>query len=86
MSDNQSNISWHSKSAKDVMQELESSEEGLSDSEAKERLTYYGTNELRKRKKKNIGRMLLEQITDVMVLILIAGTKKNRGYFPFGII
>lgn len=72
MSDNQSNISWHSKSAKDVMQELESSEEGLSDSEAKERLTYYGTNELRKRKKKSIGKMLLEQITDVMVLILIA--------------
>lgn len=72
MSDNQSNISWHSKSAKDVMQELESSEEGLSDSEAKERLTYYGANELRKRKKKSIGKMLLEQITDVMVLILIA--------------
>lgn len=72
MSDNQSNISWHSKSAKDVMQELESREEGLSDSEAKERLTYYGTNELRKRKKKSIGKMLLEQITDVMVLILIA--------------
>lgn len=40
MSDNQSNISWHSKSAKDVMQELESSEEGLSDSEAKERLRF----------------------------------------------
>lgn len=72
MSDNQSNISWHSKSAKDVIQELESSEEGLSDSEAKERLTYYGANELRKRKKKSIGKMLLEQITDVMVLILIA--------------
>lgn len=54
------------------MQELESREEGLSDSEAKERLTYYGTNELRKRKKKSIGKMLLEQITDVMVLILIA--------------
>lgn len=72
MSDNQSNISWHSKSAKDVIQELESSKEGLSDSEAKERLTYYGANELRKRKKKSIGKMLLEQVTDVMVLILIA--------------
>lgn len=74
MNDNQSDIPlpWHAQSAESVMQKLETSENGLSDREALERLSYYGANELRKKQKKSIGKMLLEQITDVMVLILIA--------------
>lgn len=73
MNDKQSDIHllWHAKSSEDVMQSLETSEEGLSDCEAEARLTYYGTNELQKKQKKSIGKMLLEQVTDVMVLILI---------------
>lgn len=73
MNDKQSDIHllWHAKSAEDVMQSLETSAEGLSDCEAGERLTYYGTNELQKKQKKSIGKMLLEQVTDVMVLILV---------------
>lgn len=74
MNDNQSDIPlpWHAQSAESVMQKLETSENGLSDREALERLSYYGANELRKKQRKSIGKMLLEQITDVMVLILIA--------------
>lgn len=51
MNDKQSDIHllWHAKSAEDVMQSLETSAEGLSDCEAGERLTYYGTNELQKK-------------------------------------
>lgn len=73
MNDNQSDIPlpWHAQSAESVMQKLETSENGLSDREALERLSYYGANELRKKQKKSIGKMLLEQVTDVMVLILI---------------
>ncbi|MGN0106162.1 MAG: cation-translocating P-type ATPase [Hominilimicola sp.] len=71
MSNQESDISWHSKSSGDVMQELETSDKGLNDLAAEERLTYYGKNELRKKKKKTIGKMLAEQITDVMVLILV---------------
>ncbi|MGN0180437.1 MAG: cation-translocating P-type ATPase [Monoglobaceae bacterium] len=71
MSNQESDISWHSKSSGDVMQELETSDKGLNDLDAEKRLTYYGKNELRKKKKKTIGKMLAEQITDVMVLILV---------------
>lgn len=62
---------WHAKSANEVMNELETSENGLNDIEAEQRLTYYGANELRKKKKKSIAQMLWEQITDIMVLILV---------------
>lgn len=73
MNDNQSDtpLPWHTKSSEDVMKKLETNKNGLSDCEAKARLSYYGANELRKKQKKSIGKMLLEQVTDVMVLILI---------------
>lgn len=62
---------WYTRSAEEVMQNLETCEDGLSGCEAEKRLTYYGSNELQRKKKKSIGKMLSEQITDVMVLILI---------------
>lgn len=71
MSDNQSGISWHSETAGQVVHALKSSADGLSDEEARSRLQKYGKNELYKKKKKTIGKMLVEQITDVMVLILV---------------
>jgi len=73
MNDKQSDIPlpWHTKSSEAVMQSLETSTDGLSDREAEERLAHYGTNELRKKQKKSIGKMLLEQVTDLMVLILV---------------
>ena len=64
-------LPWHTKSAKEVMENLETSEAGLTSAEAEQRLTRYGANELQKKKKKSVGQMLLEQITDVMVLILV---------------
>ena len=73
MNDNQDNVPlpWHMQSAEAVMQKLETRADGLSDQDAENRLAYYGPNELYKKQKKSIGKMLLEQITDVMVLILI---------------
>ncbi|MGN1192401.1 MAG: cation-translocating P-type ATPase [Dorea sp.] len=64
-------LQWHAKSSKEVMRNLGTNEDGLSEREAEERLTYYGTNELQKRQKKSVVKMLLEQVTDVMVLILV---------------
>ena len=71
MNEKQSDISWHAMSSDDAMQTLETSKDGLSDQEAEERLSRFGKNELRKQEKKSIAKMLLEQITDVMVLILV---------------
>lgn len=62
---------WHAKSLEDVQVTLKTSENGLSDAEAEQRLRKNGYNELHQKKQKSILVMLKEQLTDVMVLILI---------------
>lgn len=59
-------------SCEEVEKVLATTEEGLSDAEAAKRLAAYGRNNLREKKPKSIWKMIWEQITDVMVLILIA--------------
>ncbi len=63
---------WHSLSCEETEKILNTSKEGLSDAEAAKRLQQYGKNNLRQKKPKSIAKMIWEQITDVMVLILIA--------------
>ncbi len=59
-------------SCEEVEKALATTEKGLSDAEAAKRLAEYGRNNLREKKPKSIWKMIWEQITDVMVLILIA--------------
>ena len=61
---------WHAMTYEKAMKVLETDEDGLSDEEAARRLTYYGRNVLRETKRKSIGRMIFEQLADVMVIIL----------------
>ena len=49
---------------------LKTSEEGLSDEEAAARLQKYGKNVLKEVKPKSVWRMIWEQISDIMVIIL----------------
>ena len=62
---------WHTQPLTEVYQTLRTSEEGLSDAEAAERLRKDGCNELRSKPSKTILQMLKAQIFDSMVLILI---------------
>lgn len=62
---------WHTKSAAEVLAILKTSEEGLSDKEAAKRLQEYGRNELAEKPQRTIFRMLWDQLTDPMILILI---------------
>ncbi len=71
MDDHHKRMPWHSKEAEEVLTELKTSEEGLSDVEAARRLAEDGYNRLRSRPPKTVLQMLKEQITDPMVLILI---------------
>ncbi len=64
------NKAWHALSVEETARALETSEEGLSDAEAERRLEKYGKNTLRRRPPKSIWRMIFEQLTDVMVIIL----------------
>ncbi|MEZ4710067.1 MAG: cation-translocating P-type ATPase [Caldilineaceae bacterium] len=64
---------WYNAEIDDVVQQLTSDREnGLSDAEVQARLAKYGPNELVERGMKSIWSILWEQLTDVMVLILIA--------------
>ena len=62
---------WHAWKLTEVYETLHTSEEGLGDAEAAERLKKYGRNELRSKPPKTILQMLKAQIIDPMVLILI---------------
>ncbi len=62
---------WHALTYEEAERELGTSEEGLSDKEAAARLEKYGKNTLRQKPPKSIWKMIVEQITDVMVIILL---------------
>ncbi len=62
---------WHSKKIEEVLKDVKSSEGGLSDKEAKDRLDKYGYNMLRQKKRRSIFKLLWEQLTDPMIIILI---------------
>ena len=61
---------WHSLTSEETMRVLNTSEEGLSDAEAAKRLEVYGKNNLRQAKAKSVWKMIGEQLTEVMVIIL----------------
>lgn len=72
--EDRSKMSWHSQSLEDIYKNLDSSVEGLSDADASERLKTYGLNEIVKKKKNSILRMLWQQIKDPMIIILVAAS------------
>lgn len=63
---------WHTKSADDTFKELKSGTGGLTETQARERITEYGPNELKEQGGRSPWKILFEQFTATMVLILIA--------------
>ena len=65
---------WHTMDKEAVLQALKSSPNGLSSEEAKRRLSEYGYNELKEKKRKTALQMFLEGFKDVFILLLIVAT------------
>jgi len=65
---------WHAIETEEVMGTLQASEKGLSDEEAKRRLSEYGYNELTEKKRRTAFQMFLEEFKDIFILLLIAAT------------
>lgn len=63
---------WHALELQDVYEELRSGPEGLNDSEAAQRLHYYGPNALPARKVPTIWAILTHQILNPLIFILLA--------------
>ena len=61
---------WHTLSVDETEKLLSSSAEGLTDAEARVRLEKYGRNTLGDVKPKSVWRMIFEQLSDIMVIIL----------------
>ncbi|MBI5100147.1 MAG: cation-translocating P-type ATPase [Nitrospirae bacterium] len=62
---------WHLKDVKKIIEQLQSSYNGLSSEEAVRRLGEYGPNELKEKKKKTTLMMFVDQFKDFMILVLI---------------
>lgn len=63
---------WHQKKVDDILEQLQSSSQGLSSEESQRRLKEYGPNELKEKKKGTPLMMFLGQFKDFMILVLIA--------------
>jgi len=74
---------WHAMKTEEVMGTLKASEKGLSDEEAKRRLSEYGYNELMEKKRRTALQMFLEEFKDVFILLLIIATILSAivGYY-----
>lgn len=64
-------MQWYQKSADDVFAELSTQKEGLSASQAAEKLEKHGPNELKEEASRSFFAKLLDQFKDVLILILI---------------
>ena len=62
---------WHSLSAKEALDKLDSNPNGLTFQEAQKRITLFGPNELKKQKGKSPLKLLLGQFTDILMIILL---------------
>ena len=62
---------YYDNAIEDVLKELETSREGLSESQSIKRLASFGLNKLQERKGKSKFRRFLEQFADMMIIILI---------------
>ncbi|MEK6699639.1 MAG: cation-translocating P-type ATPase [Nitrospirota bacterium] len=63
---------WHQKNFEEVIEELGSSLQGLSQADGQKRFLEHGPNELTEKKKKTPFMMFLDQFKDFMILVLIA--------------
>lgn len=66
------NENWYQKKEAEILQLLQTSQEGLSDKEAASRLETYGPNKLAEAEKIGRLRLLLHQFTNPLIYILLA--------------
>ena len=60
----------YTKAVTEIYDKLKTNESGLSKEEAQKRLEQYGENVLTEKKKTSISKMIIEQLTDKMIIIL----------------
>ena len=82
-------MNWYQIDSKDSFRKLNTSEEGLTDKEVKERLLQYGPNKLAEEEKINKFKILLHQFTSPLIYILLIAaivTFLLKEYIDTGVI
>ncbi len=88
-------MQFHTSNIRDIMKRLDSSESGLRDSQAANRLEKYGKNEIKDSKKKNLFIVFFTQFKDFMIIILLVSAlisvavsyiSGEHEYYDFAII
>jgi Ca2+-transporting ATPase len=82
-------MNWYQIDSKDSFQNLNTSEDGLTDKEVKERLLQYGPNKLAEEEKINKLKILLHQFTSPLIYILLIAavvTFLLKEYIDTGVI
>lgn len=67
-------MNWHLLPLSEIAELLNTTKEGIDKETAGERLSEYGKNQIEDKKKKTVLQMLLRQLSDFMILILIAAS------------
>jgi Ca2+-transporting ATPase len=65
---------WHAMEIEETLQALNTKETGLTQEEVQKRLQEYGPNELKKEKGASPIKLLVEQFTDILIIILLIAT------------
>ena len=65
------NINWHTLTADEAAQRLETTPNGLDSEHAARRLAHFGANELNEKRARSTWSMLLDQFSDFMIIVLI---------------
>src|SRR5580765_9053730 len=71
---NQHALAFWSRSATEMLEQLQTAKEGLSSDEARQRLTRYGSNLLKPQKRSDVFTLLLAQFKSPLILILLFAT------------
>ena len=64
-------MNWHLLSIHEIAELLNSTPSGIDNTNAAERLSEYGKNEIEDKKKKTVWQIMLHQLTDFMILVLV---------------
>lgn len=67
-------MQWHAVNIESIFRELDTKKEGLTQQQAEQRLSEYGTNELKGKKKVSPYRIIIRQFEDVLIIILLIAT------------
>ncbi len=68
-------VTWHALSAKEVLERLETPEDrGLTTGEAEQRLSQFGSNQLKERPRPTFFQLVLDQLKNFVILLLIVAS------------